>query len=285
MKHSRVKHSVVACGLLAAGISQVATGVTHLWFVATPQSPCAEVITQGEQGVSTVLGCNGCSADCPCAWTITMMFANDAGDLPIAEWGTDLYTSSEVVAGKISADPGSLIYDHPGYPSHPFPTQYGNGPLVLKDAAGADLSSVGSSSGDLAHFTLRKIRQPGNSNIESIHAFNNSYFPWADQQANCTDLQAGDNSVVVGACGTPDEQDDLGTVIIIVNLCNPPCSTIRSDMNSDGQKNGADIGRFLDCLLKPTCGPTSTCCCADTTGDGLVDVSDIPTFVSDLLGS
>lgn len=51
------------------------------------------------------------------------------------------------------------------------------------------------------------------------------------------------------------------------------------DMNGDGQVNGADIQRYVDCNL----GAGGDCSCADMNVDASVNVIDVPGFVSALL--
>jgi hypothetical protein len=58
----------------------------------------------------------------------------------------------------------------------------------------------------------------------------------------------------------------------------PPCWCM-SDVNNDGWRDGLDVQEFVDCLL----AGGVNCACADLYTDGVLDVNDIGTFVSDLL--
>src|SRR5262249_25270768 len=51
------------------------------------------------------------------------------------------------------------------------------------------------------------------------------------------------------------------------------------DINRDGQRDGADVQGFLNCLL----GSGSNCSCADVDGNGVVNSADVVAFVSVLM--
>ncbi len=62
------------------------------------------------------------------------------------------------------------------------------------------------------------------------------------------------------------------------------CASCPGDMNADGRLNGADVQGFTDCVVGAIGGiPPSGCACADMNGDQLVDMNDVPLFVSALL--
>lgn len=52
-----------------------------------------------------------------------------------------------------------------------------------------------------------------------------------------------------------------------------------ADMNSDGKKNGADVQKFVQCLI----AGQGVCVCADVNAAGGVSVADVPVFVNTLL--
>jgi len=58
----------------------------------------------------------------------------------------------------------------------------------------------------------------------------------------------------------------------------PPCWCL-SDMNNDGLRNGEDIQDFVDCLL----AVRVNCACADLDTSGVLDMTDVATFISGLL--
>ncbi len=58
----------------------------------------------------------------------------------------------------------------------------------------------------------------------------------------------------------------------------PPCWCL-SDMNNDGLRDGDDIQAFVDCMT----GGGSNCACADIETNGVLDMTDVTTFVSGLL--
>ena len=51
------------------------------------------------------------------------------------------------------------------------------------------------------------------------------------------------------------------------------------DLNSDGHKNGRDIGQFVQCII--SVGPA--CACADVDGSPGITMNDVSVFVVDLL--
>jgi len=55
--------------------------------------------------------------------------------------------------------------------------------------------------------------------------------------------------------------------------------TCVSDVNEDGRRDGNDIAGFMNCLL----GSETDCACADVDSVPGVDISDVATFVTDLL--
>ncbi len=52
-----------------------------------------------------------------------------------------------------------------------------------------------------------------------------------------------------------------------------------ADMNSDGKKNGADVQKFVQCLI----AGQGVCICADVNAANGVSVADVPVFVNTLL--
>jgi hypothetical protein len=58
----------------------------------------------------------------------------------------------------------------------------------------------------------------------------------------------------------------------------PPCWCM-SDLNHDGSRDGLDVQAFVNCML----GSGGDCACADVETDGILDTSDLTTFVNDLL--
>lgn len=58
----------------------------------------------------------------------------------------------------------------------------------------------------------------------------------------------------------------------------PPCWCM-SDLNDDGLRDGRDVQAFVDCVL----AGGGTCACADTDTNGVLDMSDVAGFVTDLL--
>ncbi len=57
----------------------------------------------------------------------------------------------------------------------------------------------------------------------------------------------------------------------------PQCACL-GDMNSDGDRNGADISAFVGCVIQG-----ASCVCADVNGMNGVTLADVTVFVSDLL--
>ncbi len=57
----------------------------------------------------------------------------------------------------------------------------------------------------------------------------------------------------------------------------PQCACL-GDMNSDGDRNGADISAFVGCVIQG-----GSCVCADVNGMNGVTLEDVTVFVSDLL--
>lgn len=81
-------------------------------------------------------------------------------------------------------------------------------------------------------------------------------------------------------------QPDAGTVVMIGGgfeltggfWAVPPCWCL-SDVNNDGSRDGLDVQTFVNCIL----GSGGDCACADLETDGLLDMSDVAAFVTDLL--
>ena len=57
----------------------------------------------------------------------------------------------------------------------------------------------------------------------------------------------------------------------------PQCACL-GDMNSDGDRNGADISAFVGCVIGG-----GACLCADVNGMNGVTLADVTVFVADLL--
>ncbi len=57
----------------------------------------------------------------------------------------------------------------------------------------------------------------------------------------------------------------------------PQCACL-GDMNSDGNRNGADIAAFVGCVIQG-----GACLCADVNGMNGVTLADVTVFVADLL--
>ena len=57
----------------------------------------------------------------------------------------------------------------------------------------------------------------------------------------------------------------------------PQCACL-GDMNSDGDRNGADISAFVGCVIGG-----GSCVCADVNGMNGVTLADVAVFVADLL--
>jgi hypothetical protein len=57
-----------------------------------------------------------------------------------------------------------------------------------------------------------------------------------------------------------------------------PC-LLPGDMNSDSRRDGADVQRFVNCLL----GTGVDCACADVDGNGVVNSADVAGLISALL--
>ncbi len=57
----------------------------------------------------------------------------------------------------------------------------------------------------------------------------------------------------------------------------PQCACL-GDMNSDGDRNGADISAFVGCVIGG-----GSCLCADVDGMNGVTLADVTVFVADLL--
>ncbi len=57
-----------------------------------------------------------------------------------------------------------------------------------------------------------------------------------------------------------------------------PQSACLGDMNSDGDRNGADISAFVGCVIGG-----GSCLCADVNGMNGVTLADVTVFVADLL--
>ncbi len=57
----------------------------------------------------------------------------------------------------------------------------------------------------------------------------------------------------------------------------PQCACL-GDMNSDGDRNGADISAFVGCVIQG-----GSCVCADVNGMNGVTLADVTVFVTDLL--
>ncbi len=57
----------------------------------------------------------------------------------------------------------------------------------------------------------------------------------------------------------------------------PQCACL-GDMNSDGDRNGADIAAFVGCVIQG-----GSCVCADVNGMNGVTLADVTVFVADLL--
>jgi hypothetical protein len=52
-----------------------------------------------------------------------------------------------------------------------------------------------------------------------------------------------------------------------------------ADVNNDGFRDGLDVQDFVDCIL----AGGLNCACADLDKDGVLDLTDVGTFVADLL--
>jgi hypothetical protein len=58
----------------------------------------------------------------------------------------------------------------------------------------------------------------------------------------------------------------------------PPCWCL-SDLNNDGSRDGLDVQGFVDCMI----AGGVNCACADMDRNGLLNMTDVDTFVSGLL--
>ena len=194
--------------------ASAANAATHIWFAASNPAGGAAIQTAGAAGQSTALRCDATAAFC--TWTITMAYQNDAGDTNLASWANDLFMR-EQVSGKISIDTGSVVYASNNFTAHPAPVTYGNGPMLEQNASGFDFGA-GGSGGNLATFTLRKVKNgSGSTNTDHIYVQTGG-LEWGTVDGANPDMQAGSNPTVAsgGAGGT-----DLGDVITITNFPEP----------------------------------------------------------------
>ena len=99
-----------------------------------------------------------------------------------------------------------------------------------------------------------------------------------------TMVSTGGGFDVAGTIGQPDAQpaplmaggsfELTGGFWPVANVC-----YCLADMNGDGKRNGADVQKFVQCVVAG-----GNCSCADVDAAGGVTMSDVPVFVSDLLG-
>ena len=81
-----------------------------------------------------------------------------------------------------------------------------------------------------------------------------------------------------GTCDVTLQAECVGTWTSAA-ACDPdPCCHLMGDMNDDGTVNGLDIQGFVDCLL----GGGTNCVCGDFNSDSMVDLGDLPAFLSAL---
>jgi len=71
-----------------------------------------------------------------------------------------------------------------------------------------------------------------------------------------------------------------GNYVLNVSLCAPP---VNGDMNSNGATNGRDLQRFIDAILVGSTDAGNVCH-GDFSGNGIVDLADVPGMTAKLLG-
>ncbi len=192
-------------------MASAANADTLAWFSASNPQGGAGIDNPGGPGSKLSLSCDA-TLPTVCTWTITLAFANDAGDELMAGWAADLDIRGPIVPGKIDIVPGSFVYAVNNFTTHSGTPGPGTG--LLRNANGLDLSGGGSAGGALASFTLRKTKQPGTGTqgLDVIY-MTTGFVEWASNFGTYPNI----NGVFEGgAAGS-----DLGDVINIRNFPEP----------------------------------------------------------------
>lgn len=84
-----------------------------------------------------------------------------------------------------------------------------------------------------------------------------------------------------GTIGQPDAGVEMtgGSFTLTGGFWTIPACSCPADVNHDGLRDGRDVQGFVDCLV----GVGPSCACADVDGNGVLDMADVATFVTDLL--
>lgn len=207
----KVASRVLAIAAVLA-MASAANADTSVWFNAVPSGGGAGVDAQGGPGgTQLMLSCNATGATV-CTWTVTLAFANGIGEENLVSWAADLDVRPPGVQGKIDIVPSSFVYAANAFAAHSG-TPTVTGPGLLRFANGLDLSGgAGSSSGNLASFTLRKTKAAGNSNMDLI-AMTSGFVEWAGVFGAYPNI----NGIFEGGSGGTD----LGNPIKIRNFPEP----------------------------------------------------------------
>jgi hypothetical protein len=213
----KVAMRVMAVAAMLA-MASVAKADTAVWFEASSPLGGAGIDVQG--GPSSVLALS-CDATLPtvCTWTISIAFVNDGPDSPLLSWASDLVLGPSAV-GKIDIVPGSFAYPPPNpTPGFTFGSHapaagpsINQGQNLLTNANGLDTSFTGVNGGTVASFILRKTKQAGNINLDTI-----GHVAGGVEWANADGAYPVINGIVDGgAAGT-----DLGAAMSIRNFPEP----------------------------------------------------------------
>ena len=121
-----------------------------------------------------------------------------------------------------------------------------------------------------------------------------------DGTTTTTVLHTGDalfGSTVLGFAVGRDALNDAGQLGFFYQLANgrsgvaiatpvpaPGCQSCRGDMDGNFAINGADVRRFIECVMAAAGGPpTPTCGCADVVVDSVINSQDSAEFINRLL--
>lgn len=190
-------------------MASAANADTLVWFSASAPAGGGGIDNPGGPGQVLQLNCDD-TVTTTCSWTITLAFQNAQGDELLAGWAVDLDTR-ESISGKVGVS--NFAYASNNFVSHaPAVPTLGNGPMLIRNADGLDLSGGGSAGGVLASFTLTKHKTAGDLNSTDIYMTSGGV-EWAGQFGTYPNI----NGVFEGGAAG----NDLGNVIHIRNFPEP----------------------------------------------------------------
>lgn len=175
---------LVVCLAISQSV-QAGTPNVVMWFEATPMNAESSVVTQGQFGGDTVLGCNSVGGPAKCEWRISMMMDNSAAG-----------AGDGIITGAVAADfigdsvrhsipdtdenPGNYPLNDYAFTSDPSPGTLATYKRVwvpvVDNGNGPEWAGVPTGVYSVLEFTLSSDFLPGESNIDGIGIANNNLF-------------------------------------------------------------------------------------------------------------